>query len=506
MFCDVLTPLRSMRTAALAVALVLSFATGSAQAAEKGVVPDLTWGTSRSEQDQTGTLMQAAGVRWSRINISWSWVNPSPGTFDPQVWQHYDRAVNTARNAGSKVILMVQQAPQWASGTTAKEGTPRDPATYAAFLQVLLQRYAGKVEALEVWNEENDVRFWPQGVNPGEYANLLKMSYLAVKATAPTVKVVFGGLAYNDYSFVERAYAAMPDLGSYFDVMAVHPYTHHAAPPELYWRDANGRIDPGAFAGYREVRASMAARGSDKPIWFTEFGWATTSQPVLNSGVAEAVQGDYLTRAYRCLEQDSYVQVATWYNLRNNYWAGNADTWEDQLGLVRTDFSPKPALDAFRNYSPGAGGCSYHEASASEAAAAAPADAPTNPREATPSTSNPSTERRATVVRITRVSPVRQAVSARVLTARSARPKFSISGVLKDASGSRVTLRFQRLVNKRWKAFAVRGTKVTNGRFTLMTGVLPHGIWRVRVEYAGSRTDLPSRSRYTPFRVLRTLR
>ena len=94
----------------------------------------------------------------------------------------------------------------------------------------------------------------------------------------------------------------------------------------------------------------MAAHGGVKPIWFTEFGWSTETGDAW--GVSQAQQADYLTRALRYVEQDPYVEVALWYSLRNNYWAGNANNWEDSLGLMKTDFSHKPAYDTFKAYTP----------------------------------------------------------------------------------------------------------------------------------------------------------
>src|SRR5215211_8964995 len=65
-------------------------------------------------------------------------------------------------------------------------------------------------------------RFWPSGQNPVQYTQLLESAYGAVKAIDPSSLVVYGGLAYSDYAFVERSYAA--GAKGFFDVMAVHPY------------------------------------------------------------------------------------------------------------------------------------------------------------------------------------------------------------------------------------------------------------------------------------------
>ena len=133
---------------------------------------------------------------------------------------------------------------------------PQNPADYADFVRYVAGRYAGRVSAWEVWNEENTQRFWSTGPSPSSYVPLLQAAYPAVKQADPNALVVFGGVSQNDYAFIEGAYAA--GAKGYFDVMAVHPYPG-PNPPEAVWSQ-NGRIAPNAFTGFKEVRASMLAR------------------------------------------------------------------------------------------------------------------------------------------------------------------------------------------------------------------------------------------------------
>jgi hypothetical protein len=334
---------RLLLTAAAVTLAALVFPLG-ARAAEPGLSPDLTWGTSASDQDRTGAALQDSGSKWVRLNVEWSATEPTQGSYDPWMLAHYDRAVDVARANGQKVLMLASTSPNWASGSSDKQAPPANPATYAAFLQFLANRWGAKIDAWEIWNEPNYSRFWPGGADPTAYTALLKASYVALKGQNPAAKVVFGGPSLNDYKFIEGAYAA--GAKGYFDVMSVHPYSC-AKSPETVSRDASGRITANSFTGYREVRASMLARGDDKPIWFTEFGWSTTSQ---TCGVSEATQADYLTRAFKLIEQDRYVQVALWYNLRNNYWSHDADDVESRYGLTRTDYSHKPSYGAFKAY------------------------------------------------------------------------------------------------------------------------------------------------------------
>ena len=107
-----------------------------------------------------------------------------------------------------------------------------------------------------------------------------------------------------------------------------------------------------SYLGYREVHNSMVAAGDNKPIWFTEFGWSSATNS--SCAVDQQTQANYLTQAYQIAAQDPYVQVALWYNFRQDYWAADSSDWDGGFGLINKDFSTKPAYYAFQAYATGA--------------------------------------------------------------------------------------------------------------------------------------------------------
>ena len=271
-------PWRRLFVIALSGLLAGALLPAGASAAQTGVVPDLTWGVSRSVQDQTAAALTDSHAKWARMSISWSdWVEPKKGSYNNSALSSFDRGIDLARAAGVKVLIMVEESPSWARDSDNKNSPPRNNADLADFVRFLATRYRGKVEGYEIWNEPNLKWAWPSGPNPAQYARMLKAVSPAVKLGDPAAKVVFAGTFTSDYHFLEGAYAAVPDLGAYFDVMGTHAYTYKSAPPERLWRDSNGRISPSAFAGYRELRRTMLAHGIPKPIWVTEFGWSTAT-------------------------------------------------------------------------------------------------------------------------------------------------------------------------------------------------------------------------------------
>jgi hypothetical protein len=440
---------------------IASLATPSlAQAVEPGVSPDLSWGISNADQDRTAAALKDVGSRWVRLNVEWGSTETSNNTYDSWMLSHYDRAVNVARAAGQKVLMLVSQSPSWASGSSDKQAPPQNPADYADFVRFLAARWAGKIEAWEVWNEPNLSRFWPTGPSPAKYTELLRAAYPAIKSGDANAKVVFAGPSTNDYDFIEGAYAA--GAKGYFDVMATHPYSCKS--PEAVWQ-SNGRISQFAYLGYREIRKLMLARGDDKPIWFTEMGWSTSTQ---ECGVSEVTQADYLKKAFALAAQDSYVQVAFWYNFRNNYWMHDADDVESRYGLLRSDFSHKPSYDAFKACASGACG----------SAAATP-----------PSSSTPAAGSTLKVsVKVKRARTGKQARSS----SSASRTGRIVVGRVTGASAGRVTVTLQRFSKGRWsKARALRMTLKSSGKFSKRIKV-KRGKWRVRASYAGtgsSRSD-----------------
>jgi polysaccharide biosynthesis protein PslG len=340
---------------ALVAGLSISWvAAPPAGALEPGVVSDLTWYLPEADKERTVAATADLGSRWTRLHVQWTEAEPRKGELDEWWIDEYEDAIDRSRAAGQKVILMIYNAPAWASGSPALS-TPRDPADFADFAGRLAARFRGKVAGYEIWNEPNLGRFWDDAPDPRAYAALLRAAYPAIRAADPQAKVAFGGLSGNDYRFLEDAYRAGAE--GFFDVLATHPYPYcGSSGPREVRRSDDGRVTPDSFTGYRELRASMKAEGDTKPIWVTEFGWNTSARECDPSGgfwqggVGESEQARYLTRAYQLLERDPYVKNAIWYSLRDPYWLGGSATDpEARTGLLTVDYEPRPAYWAFKS-------------------------------------------------------------------------------------------------------------------------------------------------------------
>ncbi|MDX6718922.1 MAG: polysaccharide biosynthesis protein PslG, partial [Solirubrobacteraceae bacterium] len=341
----------------LAASIVPTFAIPSARGAQAGVNIDPS---PAAAMDTLGT-----GARWARAFMWWPALEPTPGTLDEEALQGYRRVAATLTSHGVHVMWVIVGSPGWASVNMSPGAPPGDPVAYARFVAAVAQRMGSTVAAYEIWNEEDLPLFWGGPADAARYVRLLAAVYPAVKAVAPAATVIFGGLAGNDYAYLERAYAA--GARGLFDAVAVHTdIPCELRRPGRFIRDPNGRISRWSFLGYREVRRTMLDHDDDKPLFMTELGWAVSDAPCLNgiwtnrkpAGVSEAKQAADLADAYACLAEDSYVRAGLWFRLDEPA----VDDPATGYGLLRADGSQRPAWPAFRAAAAGAArrSCAEH--------------------------------------------------------------------------------------------------------------------------------------------------
>lgn len=337
---------RVLFAAGVAAALALA-APAAGHAAETGI------NSQDLSAPDTVARAEALHAKWIRRFVRWDELQPTRGaSFSAGVISYLDSLTSLAALKGRKVQLTLIGAPQWANGSSDPLVPPANPNEFANdFARPLAGRYAGKVQAWEVWNEPDEPEFW-HGSAPGAgpYAALLKPTYAAIKAEDPSALVFGGPLTGNNYRFVEDLYKV--GAGNSFDGISVHTDTacNLKAPSDFYRED--GRIGRFTFLGFREVREVMVANGdSAKPIMMSELGWSTTTTRCArgvwagqkDAGVTEAAQAAYLQQAYHCLAGYPYVNAGVWYTLRDT---SVADTELSRYGLMSHGFVEKPSYAA----------------------------------------------------------------------------------------------------------------------------------------------------------------
>lgn len=201
------------------------------------------------------------------------------------------------------------------------------------------------IEALKFWNEPNNKSHWDLELDPDwlRYAEMVKLAGSAVRAEAPGITRVLGGMSPIDPSFLQRLDRAGA-LGA-VDVVAVHGFP-------LDWN--HWPIDewPARLAEIEAV--------SPLPVWVTEVG--------ASSFGAEEVQAFGLRRTAELL--CGRVPRIFWYSLydlprawpattRHREAEGSSYYRHFHMGLLREDGSPKRACAVFADYTPAMGICQW---------------------------------------------------------------------------------------------------------------------------------------------------
>jgi beta-xylosidase len=201
------------------------------------------------------------------------------------------------------------------------------------------------VEAVMLWNEPNNLSHWDFQLDPGwkVFARMCTLAAQAVRAEAPRLPRVLGGISPIDPAFVTN----MVEQGvlDEIDVVAVHGFP-------LDWNHWQINEWPAKVA---EVRAI-----TDKPIWVSEVGVSTFG--------AEEVQHFGLRRTAELLL--GKVPRVHWYSLYDlpRAWAATTRHREAEgssyyrhfyMGLLHEDGTPKLALPMFSEFTPHLGICQW---------------------------------------------------------------------------------------------------------------------------------------------------
>jgi hypothetical protein len=293
------------------------------------------------------------GQRWIREEVSWSDVEPQRGQWN---WSRYDQLFTASAQRGLQVLPLLTSPPSWAGPRW--NSFPDDPADYGRFVAAVVARYGSngafwaahpelpKVPAqwFELWNEPYEEYFSVPSIDPARYAQLVRAGTTAGRAADPSAKFMLESTPYGKglpTTWTDALYAAMPDLNSYFDAVAVHAYGSDLASAGGQWR----RTIEG-------VRAQLVAHGAaDKPMWVTEMGWSTC--PGANSDcTSESTQAARLAQALAALKTtySSYVRGVMLYHFQDQFGDKKADDTQPYYGLVRDDFSPKPAATVVQQF------------------------------------------------------------------------------------------------------------------------------------------------------------
>ncbi|NUQ19496.1 MAG: hypothetical protein HOQ09_00900 [Gemmatimonadaceae bacterium] len=196
--------------------------------------------------------------------MAWTDLEPARGEWD---FARLDSCIELAQRHNVRVLLTLGLTPRWASTRPdeksnyglGNQAPPADTLDWSRYVDTLVKRYRGRIEAYEIWNEPN-LRGFYSGT-PRELARLASIAYAVIKRVDPHALVVTpsatglpGGAQWLREYLAEGA-------GAHADVVGFHFYVTPGDPEAMV----------PAIATIRETMAMMGL--ADLPLWNTESGW-----------------------------------------------------------------------------------------------------------------------------------------------------------------------------------------------------------------------------------------
>ena len=266
-----------------------------------------TYGATNSGTPYYQSMLDS-GAAWVRIETTWQSVEPQNTTPDQFNWSEIDARADGVNDSCINVVFTMEGNPTWAATTTGGLLDLAPLSEMAEYLGAVVERFDGdgfndapgapEIHYFELYNEPDrgslpNAPGW--GDHGADYAAMLKAVYPAMKAADPQVKVLLGGIAYDNFigeepegAFVKSFLTDVLDAGGgdHFDIMNFHYYPLFAA----RWTGANdGTKGIGLYQKAQAVRTVLQQYNLSKPIVITEGGWhSNADQPPASSEIAQA--------------------------------------------------------------------------------------------------------------------------------------------------------------------------------------------------------------------------
>ncbi|MFP5337970.1 MAG: hypothetical protein ACLGIW_05690 [Gammaproteobacteria bacterium] len=272
-------------------------------------------------------MMRDAGITSVRTDAHWAYVERQPNQLkiEPS-WQRYLK--ETAQHGLSTQFILGYGNQHHGDGEKPRSEPVR--AAYNRYVDFVTESLKGQVAYYEIWNEW-DVEDPRDPAFTQDYARLIADATGIIRQRDPAATVLAGAVTSQG---IESGFALRlleNGLMQSVDGLSLHPYVHCRG-----WR----RNTPEAWIDWMaEVDKELTrAAGRPVPLYLTEMAWPSHQGAC---GIDETLQAAYLARAFFLARTLPNIKGMWWYDFRND--GTDKTEREHNFGLVRQDFTPKPA-------------------------------------------------------------------------------------------------------------------------------------------------------------------
>lgn len=202
------------------------------------------------------------GIRHLRTGISWADYHRVNG----ERW--YDYQMDALADAGVEVLLSIWHVPPSLSEGGCCSAPPKRLRDYADFVGQIIERYRGKFDYLELWNEPNNRLKWDFVRYDPDWSKFAEM----IAAAAHWAKfcgqsTVLGGMIPVDPYWLDNL--AQRGALDCIDIIGIHAF------PGMWTGDAYWWDWPEQWSGWSSKIRGIERYVAHRPVWVTETGYAT---------------------------------------------------------------------------------------------------------------------------------------------------------------------------------------------------------------------------------------
>ena len=235
------------------------------------------------------------------------------------------------KKSGRKVLAILAFDNHWLykNGRRRDYISPQNLPLYINYVETVVTRYKGKVDAWEIWNEPNvPIRFWNGPAK--DFFALSKAAAQKIKEVDPNAYIVAGAFFRSPSSFIKRMwkYGALENV----DAISLHPYSNT---PESMIR---------VYDSFERLIRKLGFAGD---IWVTEIGFPVAGFYPMT--IPERMLGDYIVKTITLLAAKG-ARTIFWYQLSESYLKENTPARfnsERFFGLSYKDFEMREGVESF---------------------------------------------------------------------------------------------------------------------------------------------------------------
>ena len=271
-------------------------------------------------------LLDELGVVWQRRTCRWGSLERERGVWDFSSWDAY---VSDSRAAGKKNLAILAYDTAWLhgeNGTSGKINSEELP-LFINYVEQVVTRYRGQIEAYEIWNEPNWIS-WKGSKK--EFIELTLAAAKKIREIDPQAKILAGAFWRVPASYIRQLFSS--GVMDYVDAVSFHPYAVNPS----------GSVK--LFDNLAKILDEFSYRGE---IWVTEVGYPTSGW--YPTTVKEKDFPGVIIKTLAGLAIRD-IKVLLWYELKDAYNRGEAPSKTDSeyyFGISYLDHTKKNGFNAW---------------------------------------------------------------------------------------------------------------------------------------------------------------